>query len=116
MRHLKVSELLVGQGLDGRRVDGPRHVLHGERDGVLGHDRLSGRRVSRDEDRLVLLEADDGLLLERVQLERPGVNVRNNFLGDFHQLSAKKIGDFPKNLEPILRLKYLQIGTTPAPE
>ena len=49
----------------------PRHVLLRERDRVLGHDGLSGRGVSRDEDGLVPLETDDGLLLERVQFERP---------------------------------------------
>ena len=52
-RVLEVSKLLVGQGLDGRRVDGARHVLLRQRDRVLGHDGLAGGRVRRHEHRLV---------------------------------------------------------------
>jgi hypothetical protein len=46
-------------------------VLLRERDRVLGHNRFSGRGMSRDEDGLVPLQTDDGLLLERVKFERP---------------------------------------------
>lgn len=41
MPYFEVSELLVGEGLDGRGVDGPRHVQQGEGDGVLRHHRLA---------------------------------------------------------------------------
>jgi hypothetical protein len=34
----EVSELLIAQGLDGRRVDGFRHVFRRKGDGVFSHD------------------------------------------------------------------------------
>lgn len=49
----------------------PGHVFLGERNGVLGHHRLPGRRVRSHKHRVVSLEPQDGLLLEHVQLEGP---------------------------------------------
>ena len=69
--NLKVSELLIGHSFDRRRVNGLSHVLLGQGDGVLSNDCLSRRSVSGNEDRLVALETNDGLLLKRVQFERP---------------------------------------------
>ena len=41
----KVTKFLVGQCLNGRCVDTPRSPTHGQGNGVLGHNCLSGRRV-----------------------------------------------------------------------
>lgn len=60
---------LVGQRLDGRRVDSARHVLLRHSYGVFSDDGLAGRRVGGDEDVLVPLQPEDGELLEVVQLE-----------------------------------------------
>ena len=55
-RSFEVTKLLIGQCLDGRRVDGFRHVFPRQRYGVLGNDRLSGRGVRRHEHVVVLLQ------------------------------------------------------------
>lgn len=47
-------------------------LLQALSDGVFGHDGLSGRGVSRDEDRLVALDRSHRHLLEGIQLEWVG--------------------------------------------
>ena len=56
--------------LDGCGVDDPLSVLEGECNGVLRHDGLAGRSVSRDQDTLLVLHTEQRLTLERVQDER----------------------------------------------
>ncbi len=46
-------------------------MFHGQRDGVLRHDRLPGRGVRRDEHVVVVLQVQNRLFLEHVQLEWP---------------------------------------------
>lgn len=65
----KIPELLVRDGLDGRRVDGLCAVARGERERVLGHHRLPGARVRGHEHVLPALEQAHGRLLEVVELE-----------------------------------------------
>jgi hypothetical protein len=69
-----VSVLLVRERLNGTRVDDPLLALEALGDRILGDDRLSGRRVRRDEDRLLPLDGSDGNLLEGVELE--GIDTR----------------------------------------
>lgn len=47
----------------------PCHVLHRQRNGVLGHHSLSGRSVGRNEDAVAHFEAVHCLLLEVVEFE-----------------------------------------------
>lgn len=69
-RLLEISELLVRQRLDRRRVDRAREMLLCERDRVFGNDRFTRRRVRRDKDRVADLHVVDRFFLERVELER----------------------------------------------
>ena len=65
----KVSELLVGDGLDGRGVDGPCAVLGGQRKGILSHDCLASTGVGSHKDRVALFQMQHSLLLEGIQLK-----------------------------------------------
>ena len=58
-----------------RRIRSPCHVFLWESNGVLRNDCFSCWSVSRNEHGLVSLQTEDGLLLERVQLERPERNI-----------------------------------------
>lgn len=66
----KVAKFLVANRLDGRRVDGPRAVLHRQRQCILCHHRLARRRVCRHKHRVPLLHVHDRLFLKRVELKR----------------------------------------------
>ena len=65
----QLAVLLIGEGLDRRRVDGASAVTQRESNGVLGDDGLARRRVRRHEDVLVLLEAQHRSLLKVVELK-----------------------------------------------
>lgn len=64
---------------EGRQTDGgqaeeacvPGHVFLGQGNGILSHHRLPSGRVSRNKDRVVLLQVQDGLLLKHIWLKRP---------------------------------------------
>ena len=62
----KVPELLVGDGLDGRGVDGPGAVLGGQGKGILSHNRLASTGVGSNKDRVAVFQMQHGLLLEGV--------------------------------------------------
>jgi len=65
----KVPELLVGDGFDGRGVDGPCAVLGGQGKGILSHNCLASTGVGSYKDRVALFQMQHGLLLEGVQLK-----------------------------------------------
>ncbi len=65
----KVSELLVGDGLDGRGVDGSGAVLGGQGKGILSHDCLASTGVGSHKDRVALFQMQHGLFLEGIQLK-----------------------------------------------
>ncbi len=65
----KVSELLVGDGLDGRGVDGSGAVLGGQGKGILSHNRLASTGVGSHKDRMALFQMQNCLLLKGVQLK-----------------------------------------------
>ena len=67
----QVPELLVGQRLERRRVEGLAAVLQGVGDRVLGHDRLAGPRRRGDEHRLAAVDRVERAALEGVEGERP---------------------------------------------
>ncbi len=65
----QVTELLVREGLDRGRVEGPTAGGHGPGHGVLGHDGLARAGGRGDEDRLPAVQGVDGAELEVVERE-----------------------------------------------
>mmetsp|Transcript_10387 Transcript_10387/g.63367 ORF Transcript_10387/g.63367 Transcript_10387/m.63367 type:complete len:259 (-) Transcript_10387:1235-2011(-) len=66
---VEVSELLVADGFDGRRVDGFAPVSHGQCKCILGHHRLSSRCVCRHKHMFTTFQVQDRFLLEGIQFE-----------------------------------------------
>uniref|UniRef100_A0A6B0VAB1 Uncharacterized protein n=1 Tax=Ixodes ricinus TaxID=34613 RepID=A0A6B0VAB1_IXORI len=66
----KLPKLLVAESLDWSGVNDPLLFSKAQRDGILSHDGLSGRGVGGHQHALVVLQAEDGLLLERIEDER----------------------------------------------
>ena len=66
----EVAELLVGQCLQRRRVEGPSSPPAHHLDAVLGDDRLAAAGRCGDDDVAASVDGVDGLELEAVELER----------------------------------------------
>ena len=62
----QVAKLLVGQGLDGCRVERTSASSQRRFDRVLGHHRLAARRRSRHQNRTPGIDGSDRLLLEAI--------------------------------------------------
>mmetsp|Transcript_150019 Transcript_150019/g.482134 ORF Transcript_150019/g.482134 Transcript_150019/m.482134 type:complete len:328 (+) Transcript_150019:2680-3663(+) len=65
----ELAELLVGQGLDRRGINGAHALAQGVCDRVLRDNGLARRRVRADQNMLGALDTSNGTLLEGVQLE-----------------------------------------------
>ena len=69
----QVSKLLVGEGLNGCRVEGPASSGQRQVDGMLGHHRLAAGGGGRYQDRTPGVHGGHCLDLEAVELEGPAV-------------------------------------------
>ena len=67
----QVAELLVGECLEGRRVEGAAPLGEGPVDGVFGDDGLAAGRRGGHEYGAPAVDGLDGVLLEGIQRERP---------------------------------------------
>lgn len=96
----KLAVLLVAQRLDGTGVDDSLVVLQALRNGVLGHDCLSCRRMRRNQHTLIALDGGDGDLLERIESEGPGAGrlLRRLVLGYWDIVVVGREGDLVADL------------------